>query len=655
MIINKINILSPQKIYNIPFKSISKDDNALQKDSSISDIYYKPIDLSKKQLQNDLLSIKDLHCPICGTKTLDNDQLAEIINTKCETVSDLAKLLNKNKKYLSPNFRPIANNIGKLSIKEPELSIEKTLKKLFKGISFSEKFIIDNLKCKIVAQQKKLNCNEHDNLIIKNIFQNLDNFIEHELPYKDCKNNINDLIAEIDEEKRDFLYQKINPALKEIVSVRYALLLKNYQEYSPDERLEIMLSKMFIGSQREIYSIPPHKTQYSDETVCVCKNCNESRTSLLNPYIPYEKNAENYINYFKDILTAPNVNDAMRGNVVKIRRIIELMSKNNVNMSKVTSSEFDDVKLELYNIESASSGFAPSKFNGVTCAACGCETLPYDEKINLRSKVDNANDIYELQNLIHENSHYIKDNYKEAFELYDKLLEENPNITEDEMLTALKTFYTNRILKNFNELNYIANKNLFSPQTTSDDKWRYVNYIKNTKDFYEDTNKSFPMLDFFNISARTIENIDDIEEANTIDKLIRDIKQDWFIQNILYPPKEYFRATKSELRETINYAFSRASISTIHILSKSYGGDDKPDNLMIVCTDCRKTKKDKPLDLWVYQYEKIPSNMQTYVKSIQKVIRDNNLEDYANYPQDFIDKVKKLTNSKINLELPKNS
>ena len=81
MIINKINILSPQKIYNIPFKSISKDDNALQKDSSISDIYYKPIDLSKKQLQNDLLSIKDLHCPICGTKTLDNNQLAEIINT----------------------------------------------------------------------------------------------------------------------------------------------------------------------------------------------------------------------------------------------------------------------------------------------------------------------------------------------------------------------------------------------------------------------------------------------------------------------------------------------------------------------------------------------------------------------------------------------
>ena len=76
---------------------------------------------------------------------------------------------------------------------------------------------------------------------------------------------------------------------------------------------------------------------------------------------------------------------------------------------------------------------------------------------------------------------------------------------------------------------------------------------------------------------------------------------------------------------------------------------------MIVCTDCRKTKKDKPLDLWMYQYEKIPSNMQTYVKSIQKVIRDNNLEDYANYPQDFIDKVKKLTNSKINLELPKNS
>ncbi len=655
MIVNKINILSPQKIYNIPFKSISKDDNALQKDSSISDIYYKPIDLSKKQLQNDLLSIKDLHCPICGTKTLDNDQLAEIINTKCETVSDLAKLLNKNKKYLSPNFRPIANNIGKLSIKEPELSIEETLKKLYKGISFSEKFIIDNLKCKIVEQQKKLNCNEHDNLIIKNIFQNLDNFIEHELPYNDCKNNINDLITEIDEEKRDFLYQKINPALKEIVSVRYALLLKNYQEYSPDERLEIMLSKMFISSQREIYSIPPHKTQYSDETVCVCKSCNESRASLLNPYIPYEKNAENYINYFKDILTAPNVNDAMRGNVVKIRRIIELMSKNNVNMSKVTSSEFDDVKLELYNLESASSGFAPSKFNGVTCAACGCETLPYDEKINLRSKVDNANDIYELQNLIHENSHYIKDNYKEAFELYDKLLEENPNITEDEMLTALKTFYTDRILKNFNELNYIANKNLFSPQTTSEDKWRYVNYIKNTKDFYEDTNKSFPMLDFFNISARTIENIDDIEEANTIDKLIRDIKQDWIIQNILYPPKEYFRATKSELRETINYAFSRASISTIHILSKSYGGDDKPDNLMIVCTDCRKTKKDKPLDLWMYQYEKIPSNMQTYVKSIQKVIRDNNLEDYANYPQDFIDKVKKLTNSKINLELPKNS
>ena len=72
-----------------------------------------------------MLSLDDIHCPACGQKMLSKEKARKIINDAVyvRSIPEYAKLLDKNKDYLQPEYRPFVTYVNKFSQIRPDMSL----------------------------------------------------------------------------------------------------------------------------------------------------------------------------------------------------------------------------------------------------------------------------------------------------------------------------------------------------------------------------------------------------------------------------------------------------------------------------------------------------------------------------------------------------
>ena len=124
------------------------------------------------------------------------------------------------------------------------------------------------------------------------------------------------------------------------------------------------------------------------------------------------------------------------------------------------------------------------------------------------------------------------------------------------------------------------------------------------------------------------------------------------LQSLLNPPPEYSRGEESKLRDIINFTFAKASSSGDHIVAKSMGGKNKAENLMVLCNDCNKHKKNKKFSFWFNREPEVAGNMQKYIYAVDKIIKERGLTKYRSYVKDFAYNVSRLMKEKIRFDIP---
>lgn len=127
----------------------------------------------------------------------------------------------------------------------------------------------------------------------------------------------------------------------------------------------------------------------------------------------------------------------------------------------------------------------------------------------------------------------------------------------------------------------------------------------------------------------------------------------WLKQIILYPSTEFVRNKNSILREMIFLMFARSSATATHLVSRKNGGSDTQDNLIVLCADCTKNKKNRPTNAWLDG--NIESNLQKYILEMDKIIKSNNLSEYSTYLEKLVENVKRATNNRVNLKMPEDA
>jgi len=652
--INKISFTLPQYKYNWHTKDSSQQ-NTSQNNTTISNVYYTPINFQGSDhpsLKIKLRFTEPLHCPVCGVETMSEEKFEEIKSTKCETVQDMVDHLKQNKKYIPINMLGVAEKIENFAIKRPDMPSHIALNLINKNLSFHENIE----RCKLRDYVKKFTYDHHfsanDKEKAKGITHNLKAYLHNEIGYNEAKENIINAIESIENPDKSLLYSDINKSLKKIMLERFCFYAKNVQSMTPEEYVETFLSKLFINSTKDFQTLKSESAKYNDEPVAVCRGCKQTKSTIVDWTLPPEKSAENLALYFEDLYNSPYLDNQLKSHVIKVKYAAEAITKNNVNFSKITSPEFESIKNEIFNSEAIYAKFDLASEEGIPCAGCNVTTIPYEQKERIRSEIAEAKDIHELQAIIHKYPQHIKDLFKPVYECFDIILENFPDISEDLMYKSLADIYNNKLANSFKKMANFAKEKMEDPATSFYDEHMYREYLSLVGNRYDNINEVVQIDEYFEIFNPTLATINDLEDRSRLLSIKSELWTNSMLQSLLNPPEEYARDTESRLRDVINYTFARASTTVDHMMPKSRGGSDKPNNLMILCNDCNNHKKDKAFSYWAGKESNAPKNLQKYANTINKIIIERKLDEYYSYAQNFVAHVRELTNGRISLKTP---
>ncbi|MBQ8634743.1 hypothetical protein IJ425_01140, partial [bacterium] len=432
--ISKIGLPLIKNNYNLGFVSQNLENKSpvVESRGGLSNIYYVPFKGSS--LENKLLAIEDLHCPICGVSTLSKEKFEEIKNGSYPTSRDLANVLRTNKRYVPIQLRGLVADFDQFSSRNPELPSHIAIQILRKNLEFTDNLKIMRLKEGLVKTACKSNFNEQDLKKLDNIFGVLNQFQNKKINYAACKNKVVEIMNTMENSEAQVIFKKSRDVLKSIMMENFCLSAHNAKELSPEERVNIFLSKTFTNSVRDTMYMKSKSEKYDNEPFVACAGCKNNRTSIIDPVLPANKSMQNIAKYFDDIYSSPFLDKDLQDHTIKVKYAAQMISKGAVNTTKLTSSKFEKVKNDLHNTEIKEHSFELVNEEGIPCASCGITMLTYNQKEKIRVEINNAKDIFELQEIIHKYSDYIKPLYQKAYAIFDKLLEENPNITDEEMM-----------------------------------------------------------------------------------------------------------------------------------------------------------------------------------------------------------------------------
>ncbi len=653
--ITKIGYTPIKNYSNIqPLKQEFKEQNN-RNIQDISNIYYSPISFKGKlTLEEKLKKIEPLHCPVCGVEMLSKEKFEEIKSKKCETMEELVNHVRENKRYIPVAAQGVLEKLEYSYSLRPDIPPHITIGIIFSKLINSETYYLNNLKGELKKYSEEHKFNKKDRETSRQISLTINSYLNKECTITECRKKVLELATSLENEEKDPIIKEMSKTFKKIMMERFCLTAKDYATISPEERVEVFLSKLFTSSQKDFHILKSESSRFNEHPVLTCNGCKQSKDSIIDRNLTAADSAANLAKYFEDIYAYKELDDKLKQHVLMVRYAAEIISKEEVNLTKLTSPEFDEIKNEIFNSESISVQFDLVNESGIPCAACNTTTLTYEEKQKLRAEVAEAKDMHELGKLVKRNLKHIKPLYQEVYKKYDQILEENPNITEDEMVERLRSIYNNNLTQIFNNIANFAKEKMTDPKTSYFEKTTYEYYLEKTKDKYTEINDIICVDDYFQIFNDTLANIDNREDKNQFYNLKDGLWENSMLQSLLHPPSEYTKGEESKLRDIINFTFAKASASADHIVAKSNGGVNKFQNLMVLCNDCNKHKKNKKFSFWLSKEPEAVENMQKYIYAVDRIIKERGLTKYRSYIKDFAFNISRLMKDKIRFDIPDN-
>ena len=608
--------------------------------------------VNQAEILNKLKQIENLHCPICGVSLLSEKNFLEITRTKCQTVEEIAKLLRKNKKYIQPNLRNLVSDFEDLSNENPNMSAAESISKIRELSIRKRGFWLQGL------QKDVINTAGIEKDLAKKINTIIENFRKYSIDYNQCKNEFYKIIEDMNTPEYNNLYKKIIKLLKEIYMTSFVLSVKNVNEMSDKDKVETFISKVFINSKIKENHLQNKIDADKGVGFLECTSCHSSKKIQHVVREKDESVEKNFLQYFKDIFESGFYDSNFSQYIINFINLIRFATKFKINTIFAKSERFKEIKTEIVKLESPATKFKLANISGIPCACCGVITLTHKEKEDLSFEIKKTKNLYELRNLIQGKSIHIHPPYRVILDRFNKLLDENPNISDSEIINNLRLQTKTNIINNIKDSINIAQSFIENNDLPNNDKEllnKFINYAKN--EFIDFKPLYFPVKRFYEIFDETIAKLESPKEKSKFYPLKENLFNEFKRQFVVNPPHKINATNKSDLKDTFAYLFTRASSTVDHIHAKSKEGENEINNYMILCKDCNQAKKDRDVDSWIKKNESINiiSNLQNYLNIVNEKIKNLNLKKLKNYPINFVKQIRKETNYSVSLKLPKDN
>ncbi len=642
MITPIINSISNIKI---PFKcsisnSVIPDDEIGQDTFDVnSDFMQKKIDL-----QNELLKLENVHCPVCGKKMLTREQFKNILNEakNVTTPQEYCGLLKENAKYLSKNDREIIHTAEKIIEENPHIEYKTFLKNMLEDGNLKFKKCLEE---NIDYMDKKLDTSpltKKDEIYINKYINKISAYKNENYPYykiTDIINIMNSTISHMETTEKDKLYWHISNSLKNAHCYRQMLQIKNFDRNSDSQNSYNAFYSIFCNSVSDFCNITNNKSfsENPNNVILLCGTCahnREERKAFYSNKSDPQKVRYRFDTYLEDIIQAigcRKTDNISADYISDAANMANYFSNKKLNlpaeslMEKINHIKFLQLRPE----------FLPATLeDDIPCSSCGTTMVNATKKRDLNIELLEAKTPSDIVDILEENKKYINPAFFENIELIKDLIKDNPDITSQDIMTELRikaTNDTNRYLRKIvNTCRKKAAKNIGIPQ----ERRQVLEFADNLEN-WRLKNPRYEYFDFYKYSEYL--NNTSLYLANSPFHLKQMVKSKFrrvtALNNLTFlSPANIERFNGDELKAYAEKVFRMSGFTMDHYLAKDRGGSDDIENLTGMCKLCNTQKSNHPPIGWAKLNPKSKYFTIQNLRKMNELIEEGKLPGYENYP-----------------------
>ena len=665
MKIAPLTINNYKNIYHKKESSLITTQQLINKDETISNVYYTPINFYGKLTPTfiqEMQNLKDVRCPICNTKMLNKEQINNAFKDipLIKTGEQLEAFIEKYREYINPMFNSVLATLSTIIAFSPDEAPVTILETLNEGLRNKTDAKIEQLKKALHEHTKANNTSEevkkHFTYAEKKL-DTLDVDISRMNYYKHISSIIKKAVVDYTGKEKHLLYTQLVEIFKQSVFEENLLIqAENYEH----DLTDFFCKKLLSHSLSDLRKVYKDESATEENMLLSCGLCETSDKKFVYSVI---KNKNIYYEYIYDMARRALNNEIPSGKSYPI-----LVSENIRNHnSRISADLFQEDLKALYD----ELGVRPQKEidfplvdePGTPCAYCGQITITHNEKQDLYTRIAKANSLPELLEIANSRKEVIKERYMPIINFAESLGEDINYIDETTFFSELqKQTWRNIEQTLWNaipKLNRIASDNKLIGED-----WKHIqSIIKYIENFLEkDTHKDsdfFPALKFKDFLIEQTASFKDRKELNDAvwDTCYEPIIDRYQLQKILTPIEAVADKLNSGLKAMFQSLFKR-SVATIEHLDpklKYASPKENPDqykrylgnrsaNLAVACHECNIRKKATDLRLWI---SNIPSSI-THFKNYLKYVKDlQKTKDLKYNPYEVAAQFKALTNKDL--------
>ena len=610
----------------------------------------------------ELLSLKDIHCPVCGVKLLNHKQMKNLLDTGSRIASpkSFVKFIEKNEEHIPVQYKKFLPSAQRTLAEYGTNDIDTLLEKMRDSAVIFSQNAIDGIKNSVINFQKNTPLSDSDNVLVDECIIRLNEFKPEN--YNDIQKPVVKIFYETinnleNEQAAKKLYTECYETIKPVSL--YQKLFEKESKISKNVSYQyLVLQKLFGGAHSNIQKFYSNRAEGKDErlnSILICRDCRVPENNNIFKYHKNQQNIEqNFTRYLEDI--GKNVLDknfsSFKYYPVAIAKIIDKNSGGKVKIDFYQNKILKQVSINTFYEDKEKINFEPVNHPGIPCASCGGMTITHEQRLKLFEEIEKTKNLQELNEFLHKNEQYINFRYKPMLRLFDMALNANPDITERELVENFKLAASNNInnqLKSLLEIAEVLKKGLI-PQ----DRILVQKYIDEVKKNYLNftPNKQFPYKKYNTLLKETLFSVQDESfKSNYGPKFKETIRRRYTKQAVLFPNKDTVQKVGT-VTKVIAQDMIKGSVATVdHLVARDRDGWEAMANYAVMCKNCNHEKTNYSFKHWCDLHPGIQKNMQNYIKKIIELIKTGELDEkkYEKYPYLFSRCVNKLSGGSVKI------
>lgn len=631
---------------------------------------YMPLNFKAAEnnsLSVDLQSLQNMHCPMCGTKMFNAQELENAAKDikNVETINDFFNVIDKYDEYINPEFTIPLEELK-------NLSKEKEYESLDEFIKTAQRKAYDKACKSIVYRHNEIsrweennNLSNHDKIIVRDYKKGINELKtqkSHTYLLSNHNNLLKSTLGKLENNDRHNIYTTMKRHLQRRILFEF-LFGKYGKKY--DNQAQTFLYNLLSHSKSRVSSLFPERDRFENINTNIILNCKHCATTNENLTHKWREKQNFYYDHVNELVT-----NALEGKIpsnsaypIYLVEHVKQYTKNKLLPSFHT--EMLNL-MEITGVECKRSvDFSPSQHRGVHCASCGNITIPNDLKCEISDKITKSQNASELFDIVEEYSDLLKPQYNDIIKRYRYIIRTSPEAKDENIIKNLRTFQNEKIKK---VLNYSISdiKKIAELQKLDKNEKDLINeYIKRTNEFSGTLtyNKVFPFEDYRKILSETLFNIKKPYRHEIIDKVLTSIKQEYAVQFVMFPPDVITKRSGNVLKSVIKNFFNSSIITVDHLDPKSkYKPEkeknsfeektylrnqaNKKKNLVVMCRECNELKKDKDFKTWHKTHKEFDKNLPIYLADIKRLSDENKINGFENYSMEVNAWINQLLNKK---------